>query len=194
MSKPVRRFVTGHDAHGRSVFVDTQPLPTVFTLPNVNVVFHELWSTDAMPVVVPLAKEKDPTAGPVVLPPPPRGTRFRIIDIPPDKDTFQPGDEAKMKSVFEAIGDAAASTASKSARHPAMHRTKSIDYAFVIDGEITLLLDEDEADLKAGDVVIQRGTNHGWANRSDRPCRMLFVLIDGEFDAALQQAFGGAAH
>lgn len=184
----VRRVVTGHNAQGRSIFAEGGALPTVYTLPGVNVVFHELWSTQAMPVPVTLEHATDPTTGPVVLPPPAHGTRFRIIDIPPDKDTFRPGDEARMHEVFARIGDAAASTASASARHPAMHRTQSIDYAFVIDGEITLLLDEGEQVLTPGDVVIQRGTNHGWANRSDRPCRLLFVLIDGKFDEALAQA------
>ncbi|PZQ74850.1 MAG: cupin domain-containing protein [Variovorax paradoxus] len=189
----VRRFVTGHNALGRSIIVESAQ-PTVYTLPGVNVVFHELWSTDAMPISVPLHGHEDPAAGPVVLPPPANGTRFRIIDIPPDKDTFRPGDEVRMKEVFSKIGDADASTASASARHPAMHRTESVDYAFVIEGEITLLLDEGEAHLKSGDVVIQRGTNHAWSNRSDQKCRMLFVLMDGKFQPELRAALGSAAH
>ena len=66
--------------------------------------------------------------------------------------------------------------------HPLMHRTESVDYGVVIEGELTLVLDEGEVLLRAGSVVVQRGTNHAWANRSDRPCRMLFVLVDGRFD------------
>ena len=62
-----------------------------------------------------------------------------------------------------------------------MHRTQSIDYGIVLEGEITLILDEGETTVKAGDIVIQRGTNHGWANRSGRNCRIAFILIDAEF-------------
>jgi uncharacterized cupin superfamily protein len=57
-----------------------------------------------------------------------------------------------------------------------------------------MLLDDQEVLLKAGDVVIQRGTNHAWSNRSDKPVRMLYVLIDGEFDAELRQQFGDGGH
>jgi quercetin dioxygenase-like cupin family protein len=63
-----------------------------------------------------------------------------------------------------------------------MHRTESVDYGIVISGEITLVLDKGETLLKQGDVVIQRGTNHAWANKSGKPCRMLFILVDGKFD------------
>ena len=76
--------------------------------------------------------------------------------------------------------------------HPLMHRTETIDYGIVIAGEITLVLDRGKTLLKEGDVVIQRGTNHAWANRSGRPCRMLFILVDGEFDPALREVEDGS--
>jgi uncharacterized cupin superfamily protein len=66
-----------------------------------------------------------------------------------------------------------------------MHRTESIDYGVVLDGEIVLLLDDEEVRLNTGDIVVQRGTIHAWANRSDRITRMLFVLAAGKFDAEL---------
>jgi uncharacterized cupin superfamily protein len=72
--------------------------------------------------------------------------------------------------------------------HPLMHRTESIDYGVVIEGEMTLLLDDAEVPLKRGSVVIQRGTNHAWANRSGKPCRMLFILIGGQYEPAIAQA------
>ena len=59
-----------------------------------------------------------------------------------------------------------------------MHKTRSVDYAVVIRGEIDLLLDEDDVTVRAGDVVVQRGTNHGWVNRGAEPCSVAFVLID----------------
>jgi quercetin dioxygenase-like cupin family protein len=66
------------------------------------------------------------------------------------------------------------------ARHPWMHRTKSVDYAIVISGEIHLLLDDQDVLMRAGDVCIQRGTNHAWSNRSNKNCVVAFVLIDGD--------------
>jgi quercetin dioxygenase-like cupin family protein len=61
---------------------------------------------------------------------------------------------------------------------PRDHRTESIDYAVVMAGEIDMLLDDGEIHLKAGDVLIQQGTNHAWVNRGSEPCRIAFVLID----------------
>jgi quercetin dioxygenase-like cupin family protein len=63
----------------------------------------------------------------------------------------------------------------------------------VLKGEVTMLLDDQDVVLKEGDVVIQRGTNHAWSNRSDKPVLMLYVLIDGQFDGELQGHFGAAA-
>ena len=69
-----------------------------------------------------------------------------------------------------------------------MHRTESIDYGIVIEGEMTLVLDDSAVDLKPGSVVIQRGTNHAWANRSGEPCRMLFILVDGQYAPEIAKA------
>jgi len=66
------------------------------------------------------------------------------------------------------------------ARHPYMHRTRTLDYAVVLEGEIDLLLDNTEVHLQAGDAIVQQGTNHAWVNRGSRTCRIAFVLIDAE--------------
>ena len=79
------------------------------------------------------------------------------------------------------MGEASASRFGAGAPHPLMHRTETVDYGIVIEGEMTLVLDRSETLLHAGDIVVQRGTNHAWSNRSDSPCRMAFVLIDGRF-------------
>ena len=64
---------------------------------------------------------------------------------------------------------------------PVMHKTETLDYVIVIDGEVDMLLDDGvEVCMKAGDIMIQRGTVHGWANRCDRPCRIAFVLLDAK--------------
>ena len=64
-------------------------------------------------------------------------------------------------------------------QHPGMHRTLTVDYAIVLEGEIVAMFDEGETVLRAGDILVQRGTSHAWANRSDRVARICFVLIDG---------------
>jgi quercetin dioxygenase-like cupin family protein len=80
------------------------------------------------------------------------------------------------------------------AKHPFMHRTESVDYALCLSGEITLVLDDDEVTMREGDFLVERGTNHAWANRSGKPCRMLFVLIDGKFDPEIARHFSNIAH
>jgi len=76
--------------------------------------------------------------------------------------------------------DETAKSASKggAVRHAHMHRTRSIDYAIVLSGEIWAVMDVGETKLVAGDMLVQRGTNHAWANRSDAPCVIAFILID----------------
>jgi quercetin dioxygenase-like cupin family protein len=71
-----------------------------------------------------------------------------------------------------------------------MHRTQSVDYGIVLSGEVVLVLDDSDTVLGAGDVVVQRGTNHRWENRSDQTARMAFILIDGAFTAELIRALG----
>ena len=125
----------------------------------------------------------DPTLAELMLPPPQNGTRIRFVDIPPDTAELLAQDRSEMLNAFTQIGDAAASTVRADSPHPLMHRTQSVDYGVVIEGELTLVLDSGaEVLLRPGSVVVQRGTNHAWANRSSRPCRMLFVLVDGTYE------------
>ena len=63
---------------------------------------------------------------------------------------------------------------------PHMHRTETIDYGIVLEGEIVLIVDDGETIVRTGDIVIQRGTNHAWANRSGKNARVAFVLVDGK--------------
>jgi hypothetical protein len=186
----IHRVVTGHDAQGDAVIASSGPLPMVAELKAIpGTVFHEVWATTGTPVRI--DNGPDPTTGPLALPPPAHGTRIRFVDIPPDSDELFARSADQLRAGFSEIGDMAASTADRGAPHPLMHRTQSIDYGVVMEGEITLVLDQGEVQLSAGGVVVQRGTNHAWANRSGRPCRMLFVLIDGEYDPAIGQALAG---
>ena len=184
---PIRRVVTGHDAEGKAIASNIGPLPTVVPLERIpGTVFHEVWSTHRTPVTI--DNGADPTLGPLKLPPPEHGTRIRFVDIPPDTEDFLAHGAARMQDAFTQIGDAGASTVKAGSPHPLMHRTRSVDYGVVIEGEIVLVLDDSEVPLRQGDVVIQRGTNHAWANRSGRMCRMLFMLVDGVHDPAIAQA------
>jgi mannose-6-phosphate isomerase-like protein (cupin superfamily) len=185
---PIHRVVTGHDAEGQAIVLADGPLSTVAHIDAIpGTVFHEVWSTAATPAPISPA-EPDPTAGPLMLPPPAQGTRMRFVDIPPDTPEFLARGHERMQQAFQQIGDEEASTVRRDSPHPLMHRTESVDYGVVIEGEMTLVLDEGEVSLRPGSVVIQRGTNHAWANRSGQPCRMLFVLVDGRYDQALAAA------
>jgi mannose-6-phosphate isomerase-like protein (cupin superfamily) len=187
---PIHRIVTGHDAQGKAVVSSNGPLPKVVEIDAIpGTIFHEVWSTTGSPA--PVDTGPDPTLGPLLLPPPKLGTRIRFVDIPPDTADYLAHGSARMHDAFAQIGDTKASTVKADSPHPLMHRTESVDYGIVIEGELTLVLDDSEVLLKQGSVVVQRGTNHAWANRSGRPCRMLFVLVDGSFEPAIAAALAG---
>jgi mannose-6-phosphate isomerase-like protein (cupin superfamily) len=187
---PIHRVVTGHDTDGQAIITSSGALPTVVEIAAIpGTVFHEVWCTHGSPALV--DNGADPSVGPLMLPPPQQGTRIRFVDIPPDTADYLAHGGERMQEAFAQIGDVKASTVKADSPHPLMHRTESVDYGIVIDGEMTLVLDDSEVLLKAGSVVVQRGTNHAWANRSGRPCRMLFVLVDGAYEPAIARALAG---
>ena len=191
MSGSIRRIVTGHDSSGKAIVISDGPAPAVKTNPlRPGHVSTDIWKTNAAPAPISGA-EADPTLGPRSLHPAPQGTVIRISELAPESEAIRNLDPNGAREVFAAMGNAGASTFGRGGRHPMMHRTETIDYAIVLEGEITLLLDDEDVQLKAGDVVIQRGTNHAWSNRSSKPARMLYILIDGRFDPALQALFSG---
>jgi mannose-6-phosphate isomerase-like protein (cupin superfamily) len=187
---PIHRVVTGHDAAGKAVVASSGPLQTVVEIAAVpGTIFHEVWCTQGSPA--PVDNGADPGTAPLMLPPPTQGTRIRFVDIPPDTPELLARGAAKVQDAFSQIGDVKASTVQAGSPHPLMHRTETVDYGVVIEGELTLVLDDSEVPLKPGSVVVQRGTNHAWANRSGKPCRMLFVLVDGRYDPAIAAALAG---
>jgi mannose-6-phosphate isomerase-like protein (cupin superfamily) len=173
--KPVRRIVTGHDDQGRSVIVSDEASPHTMHLPGVPAFgVTDLWKTLDAPASN--AGSEDPCGGPIRLAPPERGTVFRIVEFPPDKDYIGKWD---AHAGFGGMGESGAEALDRKApRHEAMHRTRSVDYAFVFSGEIVAVLDRHEVVMRPGDVLIQRGTNHAWSNRGDVPATVGFVLID----------------
>jgi mannose-6-phosphate isomerase-like protein (cupin superfamily) len=189
LKRPVRRIVTGHDSQGQSYVTEDRNAPSVHTNPK-RVGYHltQLWMTDESPAFV--GNEDDPTSRPLRLEPPKGGTVVRIIEFGPEGDWLTKIDANDTKVAWGALGTDTASTyADGKAKHPFMHRTESVDYALVLEGEITLVLDKEDVIMKTGDFLVERGTNHAWANRSGKPCRMLFVLIDGKFDPQIGKHF-----
>jgi naringenin degradation protein FdeH len=185
----IRRVVTGHDKNGKAIVLSDGPVPTVHSNPiRPGQQSFEVWKTHAMPVPL-AADEPEPTTGPRSLQPPARGTVFRISIVPPETEETRRLTPEQAQDLFRRSGAGEASTFGKGGRHPMMHRTETVDYAVVLEGEITLLLDEGDVQLKAGDVVIQRGTSHAWTNRSGKPVKMLYVLIDGDFVPELDGKF-----
>ena len=175
-----RRIVTGHVAGSKKAVIASDAPPTrVFDkLGEEGLVFYEVWNTRESPARVD-RNDAEPDEERLTLSPPTNGTRIRVLDIPPEK----PG--ADFDKVFDNIGGKDAHLTDRKERHASFHRTRSIDYGIVLSGEITLLMDEGEVVVKAGDIVVQRGTNHGWVNRADKPCRIAFILIDGVFEEGL---------
>ncbi len=133
-----------------------------------------LWVTDGQPALDTTGDDNADRR--VTLTPPEQGSIFRIVEFPPDKTL---AGKIDRKMVFAAMG-ADASMDTTGARHPLMHKTKTVDYALVVSGEIYAVMDEGEALMKAGDCLVQRGTNHAWSNRSDKPCLVAFVLLDAK--------------
>ena len=171
-SHAVRRVVTGHDAGGKAIVESDGPAPNVRVREGAGFVSTLLWVTDETPALGALRVDRaDRTIGTA---PPPNGTILRIVDFPPVTPEVESIDQ---KDVLAAMGVDA--HGGGGARHPYMHRTRSVDYGIILSGEIDMLLDDSEVHLKAGDVVIQQGTNHAWVNRSQAFCRIAFVLIDG---------------
>jgi len=175
MVQAIRRVVTGHDGAGKAVAIGDKIMDNVFQRENrPGVSLTNLWATAGAPADFNAAG--DPAEGPLQLHPPERGTVFRIIEFEPE----DPEVLAKLDGAAAFAEMGAGGAVVEKARHPFMHRTETVDYAIVLSGEIDMLLDDSDVHLKAGDVAIQRGTNHAWANRGTEVCRMAFILIDGK--------------
>jgi mannose-6-phosphate isomerase-like protein (cupin superfamily) len=167
MARAPRRIVTGHDAEGKSlVIIDGPPTP-----------FGAYWLTDSTPV----DNRGSGDAGLQVrkLEPPTAGSIFRFATIPPEDPNVSPAErERQMAKAFELMEATHCRPDTK--RHPGMHTTRTIDYVIILSGEVTLLLDKGEVDLKPFDVVVQRGTNHAWVNKGKEPVLLAAVLIDAK--------------
>jgi mannose-6-phosphate isomerase-like protein (cupin superfamily) len=170
----IRRVVTGLDADNKAVVLFDSRVPLAsgpFGIASVN-----LWITDAYPPAL-LFNGDDPATKPIGISPPDNGTKFRIVEFPP----LDAATEAKMdpQLLAKSVGERAPARGVP-VSHPLMHRTRSLDYAVVLSGEVDMMLDGASVPLKPGDVVVQQATNHAWVNRGTVPCRILFVLMDSK--------------
>jgi hypothetical protein len=186
VTAPFRRIVTGHDEQGNAIILEDGPPPRVARIgEEVGPWFYEVWNTRETPARIDEASG-EPREDGIILAPPKSGTRLRVLDIPPEDERLSTISPEEARAHFELIGAGEASShKGGGSRHAFMHRTETIDYGIVLEGELTLLLDIGETVVRQGDIVIQRGTNHGWANRSGSNCRIAFVLIDGKYEPPL---------
>ncbi len=173
MAEKIRRLVTGHDASGKSIFLTDGSATSTLAVPAVpGLVVTDLWETTTTPADN--RGDKDAADRPVHLEPAPTGTICRVVEFPPDKSWQGKGDKAAT-AAFEAMGAGHAKAAHSS--NPMMHKTASVDYAIVLKGEIWAVMDDSERRMAAGDILIQRGTNHAWSNRTDAPALVAFILV-----------------
>jgi quercetin dioxygenase-like cupin family protein len=154
-----RRVVTGHDANGTSVVLSDGPAPQHHQMhgPAIGASFFEIWNSASSIPLLAAAETSEPNEREFTIMPT-TGHLLRIIEVYP----LQQG-----------------------GKRTAMHRTKTLDYVVVIEGEAVLILDHSEVILRQGDVVVQRGTDHAWENRSDKVARMAFFHIAAEFGEEL---------
>jgi hypothetical protein len=185
---PFRRIVTGHDEDGKAIIQEDGPPPRVQRIGGeIGPIFYEVWNTRDTPAPIDRASG-EPAEDGIILAPPKNGTRIRVLDIPPEDSSLKAMTPEQARAHFAEVGAGDASShQGQGSRHAFMHRTETVDYGIVLDGELVLIMDEGETIVRAGDIVVQRGTNHGWANRSDRNCRIAFILIDGRFEDGLSR-------
>jgi mannose-6-phosphate isomerase-like protein (cupin superfamily) len=164
----IRRVVTALDGNDKAIVL----FDSRITLEPGNAPSAKLWVTDSAPAG--LSFTDDSGTKPTALPPD-LGTALLVVEFPP----LDPAEEAKMDPNFmmKVIGERAPARGLP-VRHPLMHRTRTIDYAVVLSGEIDMMLDDSVTHVRAGDVIVQQASNHAWINRGTQPCRILFTLID----------------
>jgi hypothetical protein len=174
MTWRVRRVLTGHDAQGRSTFIADGPAPNVKEMSAMpGLALTDLWETKGAPADN--SGDKDNADRPVHLEPPKNGTILRIVEFPPDS-AWRGGTDGK--DGFKSIG--AGHAQDRHSADPMMHKTSTVDYIIVLKGEIYAIMETGEKLLKAGDILVQRGTNHSWSVRTSEPCIVAAVLVSAK--------------
>lgn len=169
----IHRVVTTLDANNRSTtLIDRVETLSVAKSGNAGIL---LWTTNSAPAG--FSFTADTAQKEIGINPPDNGTAFRVVEFAP----LDAATEAKLPSnlMMNFVGDHAPARG-VTVSHPLMHRTRSVDYAIIMDGEIDMMLDDKTVHLKAGDIVVQQATNHAWLNHGKEPCRVIFVLMDSK--------------
>ncbi|MNV06748.1 Cupin domain protein [compost metagenome] len=190
----VRRVVTGHDMNGKSVVLSDGASPLVFASPMMpGYISHDIFRTAEAPVSI-APQTAETTTGPRRQLPTPSGTVIRISQVPPTGEVLAKMKQAASAAAFKELGNSSGHTGNDaSAKNPLMHRTQTIDYVVVLSGELTCVLDDADVVLRAGDVLVQCGTNHAWENRTDTLATVMFVLIDGAYQDGLTELLASTA-
>ena len=174
--KPIRRIVVRDNAEGtKSGVLCDGPSPDVHTDPaRPGFAATRLWVTSATPARI----ENETLNQPHTIEPPKAGSLCRYLQIPPDAAWKGKVGSKEVAAYFAGMGSPGASTFSGNALHPYMQKTRTLDFALIIEGEVTLMLDLEEVNLSAGDTVVLRGSNHAWSNRTDKPCLIAMSMHD----------------
>jgi mannose-6-phosphate isomerase-like protein (cupin superfamily) len=167
----MRRVVTGLDARSHAVVLFDSRMPLKPVAPGIRAA--NFWITDSYP---PSLTENDPSGRQIGTAPPDNGTKFRVVEFAP----LDAASEATLPPDMIQKGITNSPAKGIPVKHPLMHRTRSLDYAVILSGEIDMMLDDTSVHLKQGDVIVQQATNHAWVNHSIHPCRILFVLMDSK--------------
>jgi mannose-6-phosphate isomerase-like protein (cupin superfamily) len=171
LADDIRRVVTGLDDKNHAVVLFDSRMPLKSDSPVLS--STNFWITDSMP---PAMSREDTANRPIGVSPPDNGTKFRIVEFAP----LDAATEAKLPPEMIMKGVNHPPAKGIPVRHPMMHRTRTLDYAMILSGEIDMMLDDSSVHLKQGDVIVQQATNHGWVNHGSQPCRILFVLMDSK--------------
>ena len=170
----IRRVLTGHDSDGKSIIMTDGIAPNVLEMASMpGLALTDLWETKGAPASN--DGNADAAERKVHLEPPKNGTILRIVEFPPDSQWRQSADARKA---FNSIGAGHASD--RHSADPMMHKTSTVDYIVVLKGEIWAIMDKGETLLKAGDILVQRGTNHSWSVRTSEPCVVAAVLVSAK--------------
>ncbi len=175
--KPARRIVCMDREPYKSTLVSDGPTPDVRVDPaRPGYASQRMWVTDGFPAKIVL----ETLYLPHTIEAPPGGSVLNHVTFPPDAAWKGKVSEADVKAFFNMMGSPGASTYSSAAPHPYMQKTRTLEFGIVTDGEIVLVLDTQEVTLKKGDFIVQRGTNHAWSNRTDKPATVIIATHDGK--------------
>lgn len=177
---PLRRVVTGHDAQGNSCVIFDSDAPNVYHRTDINAFFTDFWTIESIPAGLSGNKDEGAEAAHFSHSPPIKGTLFRIVQsAAPDRS--KPRDLKREQEEFVRMNPGNVSELKIDGPAPLYHRTPSVDYGLNLGCDRYLVLDDSEALVRRGDIVVQLGNYHAWPNRTDEAGCMAFDMIGAKF-------------